>query len=339
MKLYRHLLFFLSLCLLAGCGDMLMSKKEKKMRQMMKCSADPSALSKIFTENIKPELACLGESLKLFVDIVKTDRPGNLSYKELSVYIKKNLDSVDSSLFEPLKGFFEINSLLSGDDPLYIKKENINSLMTMLALINEVMVENRVAEYFTDDSTLDYQEHSKRKAAVFNAFVTMERALRDFFKSNNNEIDLIAFLKKFENMDNSDTLKNSANLLFIKKMFLGGDKKILTARELRRVTMMLGDVSKIAYDIIHLPNVRHSQNEEEEIIESLKENLETLTRNLHIHPHENEPVMTLDDIFAVVGHHFPQFGFLSQYKKSILKAKEIFLNNNSPIFTAKEVKT
>ena len=337
MKHFRFLLLS-GLLGLVGCGEMFMQKQEeKKMSQLLSCSADPSALSKIFTENIQGDLACLGESLNLFVEIVKTDRPGNLSYKELTAFIGKNMEEVDTNLFEPLKGFFEINSLLSGDHPLYIKKDNIKKLVGTLKLINKVMVKHKVFEYFTSDNPVSYQEHSRRKAEIFNAFASVEQALTKIYQRNDNSLDLSAFVKKFKNVDNSKILQNSEKLLFIKKIFLGGDKKTLTAKEAKRLMLMLADASKIAYDIVHLPSVVHTGNEQEEILESLKEDFETISLNLYSDPLVDEPMMTLDDIQYVVREHFPQAAEFMGYEEAILQGKRIFLKNDAPFFTASEL--
>ena len=327
------------LLLLTGCGDLFMGKQEtKKMSQLLSCDADPSALTHIFTKNIKGELFCLEESLNLFVDIVKTDRPGNLSYKELSAFIGKNMESVDPTVFGPLKGFFEINSLLSGDDPMYIKKQNIKHLMEMLVLINDVMVKNKVFEYFSQDEVVDYQEHSRRKAAIFNAFSGMEQALSRFFKNNDNQLNLVAFIKRFEDVGNLEILRNSESLLFIKRVFLGGSKYVITASELKRLMLMLADASKIAFDVSHLPKVKHSEDEKEAIMESLKEDFETVAKNLYPAALSSEPLMNLDDVFNALQEHFPELANLSEYKQPILQAKRIFLGNNSSNFTAGELR-
>lgn len=319
---------------------MFMSKKEeKKMSQLLSCSVDPAVLTHIFTEDIKGDLLCLGESLNLFVEIVKSNNPQHLGYNELTAYIKDEMEEVDHKLFEPLKGFFELNSLLSGDDPLYIKKENIKSLVEMLVLINDVMVKNQVYTYFTQDAPVSYEEHAKRKADIFNAFTTMEKALHRFFKHNPNQLDLVAFIDKFKNVDNKKILKNSEKLLFIKKVFLGGDKRSLTAQELKRLMLMLADASKIAYDILHLPSVKHSEKEKEEMMESLKEDFETLSRNLYFSASDTEPLMTLDDIFGVIQEHFPEAAPYIKYKNAILQAKRILLDNDSEFFTGKELQT
>ncbi|MCO4753861.1 MAG: hypothetical protein KC478_05240 [Bacteriovoracaceae bacterium] len=338
MKNILSFVFIAKLFLLTSCGDLFMGKqKETSMSQLLSCSLDPSSLSKVFTENIKGDLLCLEESLHLFVDVVKTDRPGTLSYRELTSYVQKNLEDVDTNLLEALKGFFQLNSLLSGDDPMYVKKENVKGLIKMLVLVNELMVNNNIYEYFTSKKPTTYDQHLERKSIVFNVFSNMEKALSEFFKANNNEINLVDFLAHFKGVD-AEVVKASSAMLFVKTAFLGGEKEVLTAKELRRLMLMLADAGKIIFDIVKLPNVEHSTNEREEIVESLKENFETIVVNIRPQAEKGLPIFDLDDIKALIDAYLPEYSSIFKYRKSILKAKEIFLGSASETFTSEELR-
>lgn len=333
------LILLSGLLLLVGCGDMFMKEKEsKKISSLLTCQADPAALGNIFSKNIKGEFVCLEENLNLFVEMVESQKPGFLGFKELSSFMSSNMN-VDPAIIGPLKGLFELNSLMSGDETMYIKKENIKGLIEMLALINKVMVEHNVYRYFTDTEQVDYQEHARRKAEIFNAFTAMEKGLYGFFKDNNNTLNLPRFLKRFENVDNAKSLRNSQNLLFIKKIFLGGDKETLSAAELKRLMLLLADASKVAYDAYQLPNLELTGEDKEEVVETLKEDFETIGSSLYINSLSQEPVMSVDDVLSFVEERFPGAGDISEYREAILQAKGLFLNDANPSFSGEELHT
>jgi len=338
MKNILGLMLASQLFMMVGCGDLFMGKEKKtSLSQLLTCRVDPSAISKVFTENIKGDLHCLEESLNLFVDVVRSDRPGNLSYEELSKYISKNVEDLQGGILEALKGVFQLNSLLSGDDPYYIKKENISGLVKMLIIVNEQMVHNNIYELFTSKTPLTYDEHLKRKSIVFNVFSRVEKALNEFFKANNNKINLVDLLTTFEGVD-EEVVDAGFSMLFIKKAFLGGEKEVLTAKELRRLMLMLADAGKIVFDIVNLPNIEHSKSEREDIVESLKEDFETIVVNLKPQAEKEASVFELQDVFNVVEAYLPKYKAISKYKDSILKIKKILLGSDREIFTSEEVR-
>ena len=133
--------------MLTSCGDIFMKKSEDNgtsMNQFATRKLDPKALAHIFTKNINGDLLALEENLNLFIDVVKTDRPGNLSLRELKIYIKENVKDVDPEVIEALASIFEINSLIFGDDKEYINKKNVRNLTQLLIDINKSVVDNNV---------------------------------------------------------------------------------------------------------------------------------------------------------------------------------------------------
>ncbi len=339
----RLVTFTLFITLFASCGDAFMKKKSKteSRNQFVQCDMNMKALSLIFEEKIKGDLLCLKENLNLFMDVVKTARPGNLSLVELKLYIKKNIQDIDPSIFDLLDAIFEMNSLVLGDDKKYIKRGNVDKLVELFIGINETVVDNRVVEYYSSKDRVTYQKHNERKAMVFQALSKVGSLIIDISVVNNNEIDFHTFLGNFEKIetdpDTQKVLKNLTKLLYVKKMFLGGDEKMLNSRELRRLARMLPDIAKVTFDLSNLNKIDHSENEEEEIIETLSVGARSLVKNLY-YQGSDEPIMNFQDIFNTIDI----FGTESvlkwfSYKKEILLAKEVLLETNSEVFSASEV--
>lgn len=328
MRHFQFLLLSALLCCLVGCGDLFTGKIYKKAFPGPGCTPEPSSLSKIFTKDIKEELGCLEKTLEFFAQIVTSEKPGTLSYDELEKYINKNYDDLDPVVFESLKGLFDLNSLLTGDHARFIQKENISPLVGLMSFINNAMVKYNVYEYFSGKTATTYSDHLSRKLDVFRAFSKFEEHLRSFIKNNDNQINLDTLLTRFETEDNGEIIQKSRNLLFLKRLVLGGQKNILTSNELQRLVFMLADASKIAFDLIHLSDIQEKVKEKGEVLESLKEDLETVYANISASVRDDELVFTIAELENAMGSLLPKTN-IPKYRDLILNVKGILLGKFS----------
>lgn len=337
MKILILLITSLQLLLLSSCGDLFMKDSKKdKSSQFATCEPDTSAFSKIFTENIKGDLICLGENLNLFAEIVKSDKPGKLSHAELKRYLEKNVTDINPSTYDVLRAIFNFNSILTGDNRNYISKANIDKLIDTFILLNKAMVQNDIYDYFVNEDQISYNEHLRRKAKIYFAFTQIEHAFFKNFKNNANKINFREFIDFFKDIADPHFITKVHKVLFVKRIFIGGETDELKAIELKRFLGMLADAAKIIYDIAHLDNIAHSDDEAEDIVEALKEDFDTLVRNLYIKNAE-EKAFHLNDVFDVIITYFPEYAKYTQYKDSILHLKNVLLRNNSEFFYGDEV--
>lgn len=327
---------------LTACGDLFMKKSEGNkgaLAQFAQCDSDTKALSKIFTENIRGDLLCLEQNLNLFIDLVETDRPGNLSYTHLKIYINDVIKDIDPDVVEALGGIFEVNSLIFGDDQNYINKNNVRKLVQLFIDINRVVVQSNVYEYFmAKEGTISFAEHNRRKAKIFSAFSYIASRFNQEIKPNSNVINFVDFLERFKNLDNNVVLTNSTKLLYLKRMFLGGQEKVLTAFELKRFARMLPDIGKVVFDLAHHDEIEHSEHQAEEVILTMREDAEAIVKNLYFKGQDFVNVMTLDNVFDTIKIFTPEYLKYKKYTNEILKIKGALLANNStPVFNSHEV--
>jgi hypothetical protein len=324
-----------------SCGDMFMKSNEKdtSYAQFSVCKVDFDAISKMMTENIESELNCLESNLYLFINLVegKHSRLGYLSQKDLVQFVKENLDDIDEEKLNILSGVFDINALFFGDDPNYIAKGNVKKLVRLLIEFNHLMVQNKIYDYFTTDEKVNYYEHRRRKSVIYKTLDSIGKMVQKVLVENDTKIPLKAFLGKFKNKDNLEIIQHAQNLLFSKKSVLGGTTKDLTGMEIMRLTGMLSDIGKVAYDFANLPDTEFSSHDDEEIIRSLKEGVESVQKHLYYKDSKTEPILVFSDLVYFVNEFFPDFKKFIKYKDSILKAKEVMLGNNSETFTAGEI--
>lgn len=338
-RLVNALHLSMLMLLLASCGDMF-SKTEDEVQvpQYGTCAFDSEALSKILSENIKGDIECLESNLMLFMDVVKSDKKGYLSQKELARYIRAKIEIDTEETIQVLTAVFEINSLLFGDSKSHIAKRNIPKLTELLVELNENMVEGEVYKYFSIDEAVSFNEHNRRKAQIYSALFKTGKAFEKVIKENGRTLDIDLFLNRFENIGNNEVLGYIAKLSFVKKAVLGGSSSVLTSKELKHLSGIFGDVGKIAYDFTNASFiVDKSKDEDEELLKILKEDVFTAQQNFFYKDDLDEVIFTYDQLEDVVSAFFPSIAPYVKYKDSFLKVKNVLLDSNSENFTAGEL--
>lgn len=339
-RLYWTSLYCLLAIFMSACGDAFNKedKAKEEFNQFSTCRLDMESISKIMTKNIQSDLLCLESNLYLFIEMIKSDRPGYLNREALEIYLRENEKEVSKSTFDVLSGVFELNSILFGDQPNYISKENVKKLSAMLVEFNRIVVEGSVFNYFSSDEKVSYYEHNKRKSILHNALDKIGKLISQNIVDNKNEIEFSAFIEKFKNKDNIKHIQNAKKILFLKKAILGGNSSTLNAQELKRSMLILGDIGKVVYDIANLPDTKAEENEFEEIVKILKEDTLTIIRNLFVdYGNRNDIIVNYDQIKDVIESFSPELMKYLQYKKSFLKIKEILLGNANSNFTIGEL--
>ena len=332
-------LLILLMILMSSCGDLFMKKNEEEvdLTPFATCTIDTQALSKIFTENIEGDLVCLEMNLNLFIKIVKTDRPGYLSFQKLKSYIRTHISGISTETMNALSAIFDINSLLLGDDPLYIHQENVGKLTDLFIEINKIFITNKIYEYYTAKDFPSFTEHGRRKAQIYHALKKLSNKLSKVYRDNDNELNIKDFIHKFDSDKTGELLDRVRSVLFLKKMILGKSPDVFTAKEFNRLTMILADVGKVLFDITNLPKTNGHHTEDEAVLKTYKDGFETLRKHFIHTKYSNETMFTYEDLANVVAKFFPEYMNYLTYEKDILKLKEVFLDDNSENFSAKEV--
>jgi len=323
---------------LTSCGDIFMKKEtEKEIPLYATCEFDTESLSKILTKNIKGDLDCIKSNLLLFIKIVKTDKVGFLSKKELKKYVENNLKNTKESTISILDAIFDVNSVLFGDDKNYIASRNVEKLVDIFLNVNHYMIEGNVYEYFSTNEKINFKEHSRRKAMIYNSLFKIGENLKKHISKNDKKIDLNTLLDKFKSTSDPEVLDYVSKLLFVKKALLGGEKDSLNSTELLRLASIFGDAGKVAYDFVNISYTETSEDEDEENIKTLKEDVYTAEKNLFYSKDSSEIIFTYEELVDVVTAFFPNVEKYVKYKSSFLKAKEILLGNSSEDFSASEL--
>lgn len=341
IKNFSNVIFILILLgSFTSCGDLFTSKKDKtsELSQFVTCSMDMDAVSKIMTKKVRGDLLCLKENLLLFIDLIKSDRPGYLDKKALEIYLRENEKDLSQSTFDILSAMFDLSSILFGDIPGYIEKENVHKLADVLIEVNRLVVDGNVYEYYSTDEKISYSEHNRRKSIIHNTLVKIGELFSKVIIVNSNEIEFMDLAEKFKNDDNAHHISLLKNVLFLKTAILGGKENTLNSYQLKRAMDILGDIGKVLYDVGNLPDTLTEKNEVEEVLKILKVDTETVIKNFVINKsNSNKTLVTYDQILKVIKDFAPEVERFFKYKKSMLKVKKVLLGNENEDFTFGEI--
>ena len=126
---------------LAGCGDLFMkddSSSGVELDQFATCELDIDAFSRILEQNIKGDIECLRDQLDLFMDIVRTDRPGFISKKVLKEFLVNGPVEVEPDVVDVVDNIFDLSFLILGTDRDFIQRAEVYKLTDFLIYFNDV---------------------------------------------------------------------------------------------------------------------------------------------------------------------------------------------------------
>ncbi len=279
------------------------------------CDLDVAEFSNILKKNISSQIRCLGENLNLFIRMVESDKEGYMSRRALLAYIKKNMPKVKPEMIDALKAVFDLNYLLTGDQREYISKQNVDELIDFAVLVNAEMSLN-VYPFFSATNTLKYEVHQTQSKLVRAAGLSIVNNLRKVLKRGRKKVrtlDIKKFLEGFKATMQQDDFEKFTNGLFIKKILLGGDSKILTTKELNQ--RLLKNFPQILVSLLDIVKFKHIEKfSNEKIYDLLLRNITALSEIVmdpDLGDRRSEVFFTLEELMDCVGRFIENDKFIS----------------------------
>ncbi|MBA2404614.1 MAG: hypothetical protein H0V66_07575 [Bdellovibrionales bacterium] len=298
-----------SLILISGCSDLFQKDVVDKTlgtnRFKANCELNIDEFSLILEEPIGEAIDCLGKNLKLFITAVESKRPGYLSRKSLMSYIKRNRKDIKPEVLNALQSVFDINFLVYGEDRDYISAANVDALVKVAKIFND-QASKVFKPVFMDTNTVEYDNYRhNRDQRIKPAALIISSALRDIFKANRtggrvDQLNLNGMLDAFTTVNNEASISKVKQLLFAKKIILGGDKEELTHEELGRLVENFSSYVLIALDAIRYKDIRLNQ---ESMIHFLNSDLELLNSLIYggsMGDRSKEVFFTLNEVIDAV---------------------------------------
>lgn len=335
------------LVFLSACGDMKDTEVVKKgldsSQFALSCPLDPNKFHLILEENISSQINCLGESLNLFVDVVKSDKPGYLSRVQLEKYLADFRQDVKPDIIKALKSVFKIGHLITGEDPEYISKETIGKVVKFALLFNEEAALT-LGPIFQNDSPVSYALHQNHRERVSDATKKIVSSIREIFNENRNgeihKLDIIELMESFTSESNRESIEKAKKFLFIKKVIFGGESDILTHNELEKLFLNLDHLILIGLDITRFKNIILKQDL---LIQLLKRDVDDLYEIMLLSDLENrgaETFFTMDQLVDAAKVFLTEDDFdIEKFRSLLGEVKKIVVKGNATEMKGSEVKS
>lgn len=337
MKLIQiTLIISFMLATLSGCGDLLGSKVVKKemdtSRFRASCDLDLNAFSMILHEPITSQIKCLQANINLFITIVENERPGHMSRKAFEAYLRNyRQDDISEDVIHAIKAIFDLNYLLTGDDREYISKASVDKLFSFVLLFNNEAY-RYFARTFQDEKAVTYKIHQYQRHEVWQSAVRIMGALAQVHNSNGNHlrsINIMDLLKSFTTDETRPHIKKIEEVLFAKKVLLGGKKDTITHKEINTLIASFADLTVLALDGVRFKYIKLNQKT---LISLIKANIDSL--NKRIFPagsnRDNEDFFTIKEATDVVKMFVTSNTFnVEKFNNLIVKGKRILMGGST----------
>ncbi len=349
-------ILFIVCHLLFSCGENTGKVAELKPKDIdVTCEIVGSNLENFFTRQATSDIDCLGQKLKLFTKIVEPDsssHAGYLSRQTLENFIK--LDPTLKSLIPNLKFIsllFDVTNLIFGDSdkPNYLKMERIDEISGFLQLLNLNVIEmNKLLEQgdkvyrdaITESERIQiYQNYmNQRNQLVAYADSTKAALLKLFAKGKMKytfRFSLEKLLDTLEDDDGIDDFSKYKNLLFVKRIFLGGDNSVITQPELFRLAQKSSEFLEAYYDIIHFNEIVFA--DELTQYQYYRELVKKVENLFYFKDDPNVVLFTIDNLEDGLSSVQTKDGFeFSKYYGLIPEVKSVFMDSISNEFKMKD---
>jgi ribosomal protein S15P/S13E len=347
MKKVKILLTIFAFCLVSSCGflsdDPVKDQGTFTSEELnSSCTLDPDQFGDILDINIEEQIACLESNFNQFRDYVQSSDRDNISESELTNFVRRFFKDNSNTIIQGLKLIFELNMLLLKDEADSISRDNISPLFELLVNVN------RQAIIVT--KALKKMQDEKDPRKIFGVRKELMKALQDFTDAslaiisgpdqNTKSINLKEFLLNLNDRidlgNNSIDEKFAEAILFIKKVFLGGDRDILTSAEIERAIEKLPRLVTIATDLTFI-NEDHFKNKvtyfgfQQNILKRLNYLIEKAP--------STEVIFKLEDLFVIFDRMSGEEKFnLRDYEKVFKSVKQDLIGGSETEFTYKELK-
>jgi hypothetical protein len=309
------------------------------LSQFASCELDIEAFSHILEQNIKGDILCLQDKLHMFMDTVETDRPGYISKNVLKDFLVNGPIDVEDDVVDIVDSVFDLSFIIIGTEKNYIKRNDVDVLLDFLVYFNEHIWKSH--KYFNSKRDVNYSTHIKERRIIYNEFSLIASKLKSIYKDNRNKVDVIdseQFIVNFFKKE-PETLDKIRNLMFLKRIFLGGDVWKLTNVEFKNILDVMADLSQVAFDVVKTENFDFI-NKQRKIIEVYLRDVEIIKSNLFFGNTSHENVFTVDNIIQAITALVPSEDLaidIAKYPNELKKLKEVFLGSDDNFFSAREL--
>lgn len=349
MKRTLKACFLMSALLLTNaCSDLkkssLINRPIESSRFNVGCELDPDQFRLILEKDISYQIDCLSKSLDMFMRLVRTNKPGYLSRTALEEFILNNVADFDPKNTPAIKSVFDISHLLFGESPEYLSPSSVRKLINFLHTFNKNVI--KIYPSFQSKEQTPIGVHNLQRSRVTTTVQLLSKELSDIYNRTprNGELhklDIVALLESFSTGDNTETFEKLKAVLFIKKLFLGGERNEINHLELHNLIGKLTDMSFVVFDLMRIQYIAFDQgsgqsedgnqtpvNPQRSQFETLQQDLSRIEPLLYYTSDSKERLFSLEELAEATASIFDPEDFpdLRKYPNELLQLKMLVMS-------------
>lgn len=341
----NKLFTFFMLFSFVSCGDLFMQDEKSKsvtLRQLATCKIDTEAFSKIMEKNIKGAILCLQKQMYTFIDFVETDRPGYISEKVLIDFLKDGPSDIDDaeSVIPIVRSLFDLTKVILGGERGYISRADFDRLINFIISFNQNIFP--LYRIFITEREITFGEYQDNRNTVQKYLTNISIELRNLLNMNRTNLDRMdtyAFLDRFFSED-PETSEEVKSLMFLKRVFLGGQVFDLTYLEMELALAKLPELGQVAYDFVKITQFSFV-SDAQKMIDVYREDMNVLRSNLFYSDDSYESLFTIYDVLDAMDEldvEIPEID-ITKYPDEIRTLKRALLGSDSELVSSVEVST
>ena len=318
-----------------SCGlinDQQMPEKIYGMDKLQEvCKIDTNRFKKILTEDIHPQINCLERNLDQFARFVKRKDQSVIERGELKKFINKFMKLDTEHTESLLYVVFQVNSIILKDKPDTIQVSNLKAFISLVHIFNK---EGRKFKDLLDDIKADgYLGHRNKMLTLLDGQSKLIKSVVNGRTNNKFKLNTMKFLTKIKNSfklpHKQLDLKLIKSLLFVKKLFIGGNEKELSGKDMDIIIERLPQLAKVFFDALNVtPEYFKADSDYYKFQVKNLNDFENIVLKLNL----NEVLINHPDLMKVLAQIIPTFDW-KQMSKSLLIAKKDFIKGDSNEYT------
>ncbi|MBT7609257.1 MAG: hypothetical protein HN576_05845 [Bacteriovoracaceae bacterium] len=338
LKRQTFITVILSLFILGGCG--LNDYKDETLEVydlgQLKgtCKFDTKKLGKILSEDIMFDIKCLESNLNQFVDFVRREDQDYIERHQLQQFVEKFFPENTASIDGMLTLVFELNSLLLKDPRSRIHIKNLPLFFNIFRVVNTDG--RKLSQLYKDFDKTKYWE---RRDNIFEAISDLtNKALKIIGEKQSNinvEVNITDFIENLTEImskghDTELDFSMVESFLFVKRLFLGGEKDIITSFEFDDLLKSLPGLVIVLQDAIFAEGkVFNADSEKYYLYVKAIEDIQGFFQPFEA----DELILTHNDLLDLIKQLCKEKYNVDNIGKSIYAIKERLVGGDSDIYS------
>lgn len=341
--MFKKLFSLFMIFFFASCGDLFMQDEDGEsvsLSQLATCELDTEAFARIMERNIKGDILCLQDQIHTFIDLVETDRPGFISETVLINFLENGPSDLGNpeDVVPIVRSLFDLTKVILGGERGYISRKDFDRLINFIISFNQNIFP--LYDIFTKDQEISFGDYQRNRNTVQKYLTNISVELRNLLNLNRNSLDRMdtyVFLDRFFSED-PETSEQVKSLMFLKRVFLGGQVYDLTYLELEVGLAKLAELGQVSYDLVKVNQFSFAKDAQK-MIDVYREDMSIIHDNLFYSDDSYEALFTIYDVLDAMNKlevEIPEID-ITKYPQEIMTLKKTLLGSGGEFVSSVEV--